>query len=184
MACCGRRDKEAEVKAEEKWDYIVCFAKTIQITHLLTRSTPKNLQDFRTSSCLKPLSYGVLYISLLISISVYAIDTFTAVNLLVFKRWSSEVKPSIPFSISRWIFSACIILSFLILIFEWIRAVRVIKRGGVAESYLDPLAVRVQSIRMGKDGQGWRRFLVFTQLTKSKKGTEYVALFTYFSFKG
>ncbi|KAH0547891.1 hypothetical protein GP486_008368, partial [Trichoglossum hirsutum] len=118
-----------------------------------------------------------------ISVSVYAIDTFTAVNLLVFKRWSSEVKPFIPISVSRWIFSACIILSWIILFFEWVRAIRVMKRGGVAESYLDPLAVRVQSIRIGEEGQGWRRFLVFTQLTKSKKGTEYVALFTYFSFK-
>ncbi|KAH0536256.1 hypothetical protein FGG08_006851 [Glutinoglossum americanum] len=165
MACCGgRREKEVEVKAEEKWDYI-------------------NLQDFRSSSCFKPFSYGILYISLLISISVYAIDTFTAVNLLAFNRWYSQVKPIISLSISRWVFSACIILSWLILIFEWIRAVRVMKRGSVAESYLDPLAVRVQSIRMGKNGQGWRRFLVFTQLTKSKKGTEYIALFTYFSFK-
>ena len=58
------------------------------------------------------------------------------------------------------------------------------KRGGVAESYLDTLAVRVQCIRMGKRGRGWRRFLVFAELTKSKKGVEYVALFSYFSFKG
>ena len=56
--------------------------------------------------------------------------------------------------------------------------------GGVAQSYLDPLAVRVQSIRTGPTGRGWRRFLVFAELTKSKKGSEYVALFTYFSFEG
>ncbi|MCJ1484568.1 hypothetical protein MMC06_004739 [Schaereria dolodes] len=55
--------------------------------------------------------------------------------------------------------------------------------GGVAQSYLDPLAVRVQSIRTGPTGRGWRRFLVFAELTKSKKGSEYVALFTYFSFE-
>jgi len=58
------------------------------------------------------------------------------------------------------------------------------KSGSVAASYLDPLAVRIQSIRMGKTGRGWRRFLVFAELTKSKKGAEYVALFTYFSFEG
>lgn len=56
------------------------------------------------------------------------------------------------------------------------------KRGNVAECYLDNLAVRLESIRMGK-GQGWRRFLVFAALTKSKKGAEYIALFTYFSFQ-
>ena len=58
------------------------------------------------------------------------------------------------------------------------------KRGAVAESYLDSLAVRLQCVRMGQQGRGWRRFLVFAELTKSKKGTEYVALFTYFSFQG
>jgi len=57
------------------------------------------------------------------------------------------------------------------------------KRGAVAESYLDSLAVRLQCVRMGKQGRGWRRFLVFAELTKSKKGVEYVALFTYFSFQ-
>lgn len=60
---------------------------------------------------------------------------------------------------------------------------RVMKRGAVAESYLDSLAVRLQCVRMGKQGRGWRRFLVFAELTKSKKGVEYVALFTYFSFQ-
>lgn len=58
-------------------------------------------------------------------------------------------------------------------------------RGGVvAASYLDPLAVRLQSIRMGANGRGWRRFLVFAALTKGRKGAEYVALFTYFEFEG
>lgn len=64
------------------------------------------------------------------------------------------------------------------------RAIRVIKQGGVAQSYLDPLGVRLQSIRMGKNGRGYKRFLVFADLTKSKKGADYVALFTYFSFEG
>jgi Fungal potassium channel len=59
---------------------------------------------------------------------------------------------------------------------------RVMKRGAVAESFLDSLAVRLQSVRLGK-ARGWRRFLVFAELTKSKKGAEYVALFTYFSFQ-
>lgn len=63
------------------------------------------------------------------------------------------------------------------------RAVRCIQSGDVARSYLDPLAIRLQSIRMGKTGQGWRRFLVFAELTKSKKGADYIALFTYYSFE-
>jgi hypothetical protein len=120
----------------------------------------------------------------MISVAVYAVDLFTCANLLLFDKWSGQVKPVIPFEISRWIFAGCIILSWVLLAYRWWRAVRAMKTGVVAASYLDPLAVRVQSIRMGSRGRGWRRFLVFTALTKGRKGAEYVALFTYFSFEG
>ncbi|KAI1986846.1 Potassium transporter [Ophidiomyces ophidiicola] len=167
MGCCGgRRDDDdlADVKAEQKWSYIT-------------------LSDFKTSSCFAPFSYGILYITIFTSIAVYGVDSFTAINLLVFSRWSSQIKPKIPFTISKWIFAGCIILSFVLLAYRWIRAIRVIRSGGVAPSYLDPVAVRIQSTRMGSEGQGYRRFLVFAELTKSRKGADYVALFTYFNFE-
>ncbi|KAI4121364.1 MAG: hypothetical protein LQ338_006405 [Usnochroma carphineum] len=164
MGCCGEREKLEDARAEQKWSYI-------------------NLYDFTSTSCLSPLSYGILYIFLLISIAVYAVDCFTAANLLFFNRWSGQVKPVISFKIARWIFAACILFSLLLLVYRWIRALRVIRSGVVAASYLDPLAVRVQSIRPGARGQGWRRFLVFAALTEGRKGAEYVALFTYFSFE-
>ncbi|SLM39931.1 hypothetical protein LPUS_10599 [Lasallia pustulata] len=164
MSCCGQREKLGHVRAEQKWGYI-------------------NLSDFRSTSCFPPLSYGFLYVLLITSVACYAVDLFTAINLLVFDRWSGQVKPYIPFYISRWIFAACIILSWIFLVYRWLRAIRAMRTDGIAASYLDPLAVQIQSIRLGAKGRGWRRFLVFTELTKSKKGTEYVALFTYFSFE-
>ncbi|EHY58199.1 Potassium transporter [Exophiala dermatitidis] len=164
MGCCGgEREKYGNLNAEQKWEYI-------------------NLDDFKSNSCWTPFAYGYLIVMLIVSLSVYAVDTFTAINLLAFDRWAGQIKPEIPLHISRWIFAGCIILSFVLLIYRWIRAIRVMRQGGVAKSYLDPLAVRVQSVRWGK-GRGWKRFLVFAELTKSKKGADYVALFTYFSFE-
>ena len=142
----------------------------------------QNLDDFKSSSCWTPFAYGYVLFMLIVSISVYAVDTFTAINLLVFDKWAGQIKPEIPLNISRWIFAGCIILSFVLLVYRWMRAIRVMRQGGVAKSYLDPLAVRVQSIRWGK-GKGWKRFLVFAELTKSRKGADYVALFAYFSFE-
>ena len=118
---------------------------------------------------------------MILSVAVYGVDTFTAVQLLAFNRWPSQIAPAIGFDVSKWIFSICIIASFVNLAFEHFRAMRVMKRGYVAESYLDNLAVRLESVRLGS--HGWRRFLVFAELTKSKKGAEYIALFTYFSFQ-
>ncbi|EHK17413.1 uncharacterized protein TRIVIDRAFT_43480 [Trichoderma virens Gv29-8] len=163
MGCLSHRSKETRQYTDQKWDYI-------------------NLSDFKAKGCGAIFAYITLWMGLIISLAVYGVDTFTAVQLLVFNRWSSKIEPAIPFSVSKWIFSICIILSFVNLGFEWIRAARKIKRGNVAEVYLDSLAVRWESIRLGS-GQGFKRFLVFTELTKSKKGAEYIALFTYFSFQ-
>ncbi|OAP65197.1 hypothetical protein AYL99_01169 [Fonsecaea erecta] len=164
MGCCGgEREKFGNLREEQKWDYI-------------------NLDDFKSSSCWTPFAYGYLLLMLVVSISVYAVDTFTAINLLAFDRWAGQIKPEIPLNISRWIFAGCIILSFVLLVYRWMRAVRVMRQGGVAKTYLDPLAVRIQSIRWGK-ARGWKRFLVFAELTKSRKGADYVALFAYFSFE-
>ncbi|KAK1146282.1 Potassium transporter [Aspergillus melleus] len=164
MPCCGDREKGATVSLEEKWDYV-------------------NLSDFKSESCLSPFSYFFLWVFLVVSLAVYGVDTFTAVNLLAFSRWAGQIEPAIPFTVSRWIFAVCIIISFVLLVLRWLKAIRAIRSGSIAQSYLDSLAVRIQSIRMGKEGRGWKRFLVFAELTKSKKGAEYVALFAYFSFE-
>ncbi|KAG5928350.1 hypothetical protein E4U42_000796 [Claviceps africana] len=163
MGCSSNRKKQTREFADQKWDYI-------------------NLQDFKAKGCGPGFAYGYLCFMLIISTAVYAVDSFTAVNLLAFNRWSSKIEPAIPFDVSKWIFSVCILLSFVNLAFEGIRAIRVMRRNNVAECFLDSLAARWESIRLGS-GQGWRRFLVFAELTKSKKGSEYVALFTYFSFQ-
>ncbi|KAF7858941.1 hypothetical protein EAF04_008982 [Stromatinia cepivora] len=164
MGCGSRRVKADDLRPEQKWDFI-------------------SLNDFKSTSCFTPFAYAYLWISLGISTAVYGVDTFTAVNLLAFNRWSGEIQPKIPLDVSKWIFSGCIIASWINLGFEHLRSWRVMRRGAVAESYLDNLAVRLESVKMGKNGRGWRRFLVFAELTKSKKGTEYVALFTYFAFQ-
>ncbi|KAF2136029.1 uncharacterized protein K452DRAFT_203902, partial [Aplosporella prunicola CBS 121167] len=166
MGCFGRGRNDGRSELEEqKWDYIT-------------------LTDFRTSSTKAKLSYVWLWCLSAIAIAVYVADTFTAVNLLAFNKWSSQVDPAIKVSISKWIFTGCIMFSWVLCIFEWVRAMRVIRGGNVADSYLDPLAATLQSSRIYSGGHGWRRFLVFAELTKSKKGSDYLALFVYFQFKG
>ncbi|TRX94355.1 hypothetical protein FHL15_004822 [Xylaria flabelliformis] len=165
MMFLGTTRKLAEIRPEQKWDAI-------------------SLRDFKSSSVFACLAYGYLYFSIILSLAVYGVDIFTAINLLAFNQWSSSIEPTqlLTFDQTKWIFAGTIIASFVNLIFEHLRAWRVRKRGSVAECYLDNLAVRLESIRLGS-GQGWRRFLVFAELTKSKKGAEYIALFSYFSLQ-
>lgn len=138
----------------------------------------QNLSDFHATSSWTPISYLTVWIFAIIGIVVFAVDCFTAVNLLILDKWASQVKPAIPLRITKWVFVGCILFSFVYYIYEWIRAIRVLRRGGVAESYMDPLAVQVQCMRR----RGWKRFLVFASLTKSKKGVDYVAFFVHFQF--
>ena len=163
MGCFSHRQKQTQIFADQKWDHI-------------------HLNDFKVKGCGSPFAYTYLWFSLVLSVAVYGVDCFTAVNLIFFDRWSSQVGPAIGFTASRWIFAVCIILSFINLGYEFVRAIRVMRRGNVAECYLDSLAVRWESIRLGS-GQGFRRFMVFAELTKSKKGAEYIAIFTYFNLK-
>jgi len=164
MGCFRSSRPKKDVLAEQKWDYIT-------------------LSDFRSTSCITPFSYMWLWFLAFISVAVYAADTFVAVNLLAFNRWSSQIQPAIPLEVSKWIFSGCIILSWTLAGYEWQRAIRVIRRGSVSEAYLDDLAVVLQSMGIWQ-GKGWRRFLVFAELTKSRKGVDYIALFVYFQFHG
>lgn len=163
MGCGG--DREKQVAKEHQWGYF-------------------NLSDFKKNSYWAPFSYAILYITLMVSVACYVLDILTCSQLIISDKWAGQIQisPIVPFEIARWIFTGCILLSFVLLIYRWWKAIRAIKSGSVVASYLDPLAVRVQSIRMGQ-AQGWRRFLVFAELTKSKKGAEYVALFSYFSFE-
>lgn len=124
-----------------------------------------------------------LWILVLISCAVYAADAFTAVNLLAFNKWSSQVQPKVPFEVAKWIFAITIIISYVFLVYRGIRAIRVMRSGSVTECYLEPMAAIWQSMRLTSSGRGWRRFLVFAELTKSKKGANYIALFVYFQFK-
>lgn len=117
------------------------------------------------------------------SCAVYAADAFTAVNLLAYNKWSSQVQPKVSFEVAKWIFAITIIISYVFLVYRGIRAARVMRSGSVTECYLEPVAAIWQSMRVTKRGQGWRRFLVFAELTKSKKGVNYIALFVYFQFK-
>ena len=130
-----------------------------------------------------PFSYAWLWILVFVSCAVYAADAFTAVNLLAFNKWSSQVQPKVPFEVAKWIFAITIIISYIFLVYRGIRAFRVMRSGSVTECYLEPMAAIWQSMRLTSSGRGWRRFLVFAELTKSKKGANYIALFVYFQFK-
>lgn len=184
MGCLGDKEK-GELEDSQKWAYVVrvelwSFFNSYTVYALQSANLVQTLSDFKATGALAYFSYAWLWFLAIVAVAVYGADTFTAVNLLAYDKWSSQIEPALPLKYSKWIFAACIFVSWALCAFEWVRAIRVIRRGSVAESYMDPLAATLQSMRP----RGWKRFLVFAELTKSKKGVDYIALFVYFSFKG
>lgn len=170
MGCCGSgRDKKLEVLREHKFDYL-------------------NLGDFNSKLWTDAAAYIWIYMGTLISIACYAADLYTAIILLVYNGWTNSLLRSsvINFNVAKIIFCVCIILSFVLLAIDWYFAIRVIKSDGVAEAYMNMIAVRFNCIRGGnaKHDTGWKRYLVFSRLTKSRGLVDYIALFTYFAFNG
>lgn len=140
-----------------------------------------NLDDFQTFGGWERFWYYYLWLELVTSVVLYAVDTATAVNLLVFDKFTS-IKPAISLEVARFIISGAIIASFINLAFEHWRVYRITKRDSIAEAFLDLLTFRVQSAKLGKN-RGSCRFLVFSELARSKKGAETIALFTFYTFQ-
>ncbi|KAI5790370.1 hypothetical protein FPQ18DRAFT_34436 [Pyronema domesticum] len=170
MGCCGGSRKPEIVIAEHKFAYV-------------------NLADFKSKSWINYSAYFWIYMGTLISIACYAADIYTAVILLAFNRWTNDTleKTSlIDFDVAKIIFSVCIFFSFILLAIDWFFAVKIIKSDGVAEAYMNVIALRYNCIWGGKGtgDSGWKRFLVFSRLTSQRGMVDYIALFTYFAFKG
>lgn len=136
------------------------------------------LQDYHASSGWTYVAYIWEWILALLTVAFYAADTYTAVILIAYNRWPGQIQPAIPFYVSRWLFFACILFSWLLAFYSTFRGFQTLKSHGAVKDYLDPFASTLQSLR------SWKRFLVFDYLTKSKKGLVRVALFAHFQFHG
>jgi Fungal potassium channel len=90
------------------------------------------------------------------------------------------VKPGIiSISVSRWIFSGCIIFSFLLLAKDWYSARKIIRSRDISFAYTNVLSNRWYSIR-----GGYAYFCLFDRLGDSRHAWDSIAFFVFFSFKG
>lgn len=118
-----------------------------------------------------------MYVGIAISVAVFASDIYTAVMLLAYDKWASEIDPAVPINISRWIFAGCIILSTILAFIEFMIGIRIYRGKNISRTYTNTIARQMYSIR------GYSYFCLFGKITKSRSKTEYLALFVYFALK-
>ncbi|KAI8147719.1 hypothetical protein BJV82DRAFT_593105 [Fennellomyces sp. T-0311] len=137
-----------------------------------------DVEEFRTHSCYVAFRYMFLYLAIIISILTYVADLWTAGILLIFNTWSLSEQPKIPFNISKWIFVACIILSFLLLAWDFYKARNVLKSRDISLGVTNVMAYRYYSVR------DYAKFCLFRKINDSRKSSDMCAFFVFYTLKG
>ncbi|KAG1474518.1 hypothetical protein G6F56_000318 [Rhizopus delemar] len=138
-----------------------------------------DLRNFYNPSLMVRFKYFLLIMGVLKSFAVYAADLWTAVSLLVIGQ--TTVTPAIPTEVSKWIFFGCIMVSFLLLTWDMIKARRILITRDISYNFTCDIAntylslkdyqchCLFQIIRDGIDGyayfvfynlKGWKRLLL------------------------
>ncbi|CAG8784688.1 9339_t:CDS:2, partial [Acaulospora morrowiae] len=112
------------------------------------------------------------------SVLVYIADMWTAGILLIFDRWSTSIRPPIPFFISKWIYVICIFISFFLLALDIKKARNIIKSGDISYAFTNTVAYRFHTMR------SYSHFCFFSKINNSKKKVDEIAFFVFFTFKG
>ena len=85
---------------------------------------------------------------------------------------------NISFEIYKWIFAACIILSFILLAWDVKKAVAIINSRDISYAFTSMIAYRYYAIK------SYAHFCLFEQIHNSKKQIDKIAFFCFFTFRG
>lgn len=119
-------------------------------------------------------NYSWMLVMLSLHAALYGLDIYTCVKLLAFNEWSSMVQPYISFSVSKWLFAACIIAAIVFLIFDAVRGIRIYRTGNIALIYTNHFAKTAKSLA------GYSYFCVLNAINPSN-GFDKVAFYTFFT---
>ncbi|UZJ51631.1 hypothetical protein CBS101457_000951 [Exobasidium rhododendri] len=168
MGCCGEARWKREEVPDHKFDFI-------------------DVRDYWSNGYLVRIKYAFLYLNIIKSFAVYVADIYTAITLLAFHHFNGSIYDrvedsvntvSVPFVYGKWIFTGCIIFSFLLLAYEAHKGRAVVRSRDISYAYTNVMANNYYSLR------SYNHFCFFSQLNNSKKKKDELAFFIFFTFKG
>ncbi|KAG5460578.1 MAG: hypothetical protein BJ554DRAFT_7357 [Olpidium bornovanus] len=160
MCCSGAKWKKETVH-DHKFDFV-------------------DVNDFVERSCVTRLKHSFIFLLVLKSTLVYFADLYTVTSLFVFSdRWrASGVEPAIPYQASRIIYSFCISASLLLLAWDALNALQIIRSGDIGLAFTSPFAYKCYVLR------SYPHYCFFSHISDSKKATDELAFFVFFTLKG
>ncbi|KAL3232092.1 Low affinity K(+) transporter 1 [Nakaseomyces bracarensis] len=135
-------------------------------------------EEFKNFKFKTVLSYllDVIIINVL-KIAFFVSDIYTCVKLLAYNSWSNNViKPFIPFRVTKWLFSACIFASIVLLIIEAIMGIRIYRTRNISLTYVNNFSRNAYSVK------SYSKFCIYNKLTP-KGFFQKISFFTFFELK-
>lgn len=185
MSCCTSQepDWKKEKVNEYKFDFV-------------------NVEDFVQDSVGMRLKYAFLFLLTLKSILVYMADIGAIVTLGVSGAFEQLTKNNeadaqklcinnsfffcsgssflnfLDFKARLSIIVASIVISYILLAFEWRKALKIIKSDDISFSFTNTIAYRYYIVR------SFPHFCFFEEILNSRRTKDILAFYVYFSFKG
>ncbi|KAG0354948.1 hypothetical protein BG005_006095 [Podila minutissima] len=137
-----------------------------------------NIADFHNNSPWARLRYTWVWIMFFKTILVLGGDIWTCTILIISGDWTSDIKPTIDISIARWIFTACILLSFLLLATDFRKANKVIKSQDISYAVSNKIVSGFYCLRK------FNYFCFIEKIHNSSKLHDKLSFFVFFQLKG
>ncbi|KAI9289732.1 hypothetical protein BC943DRAFT_271906, partial [Umbelopsis sp. AD052] len=139
-----------------------------------------DVDEFHDSSCLTRTKYMLLFLVVLKSVLVYAADMWTAVSLLVVGSTTTlnEIDIGISIDVSKYIFLGAILISFLLLFWDIRKGRTIVASRDISYTFTSVFASRYYSLK------DYNYYCFFCKIQNSKKTTDEIAFFVFFTLKG
>ncbi|KAI9322820.1 hypothetical protein BX666DRAFT_1898694 [Dichotomocladium elegans] len=137
-----------------------------------------DVDEFRKATCYNGFRYVLLFISIIISAATYIADLWSMCILLIYEQWSLSTEPMIPLKISKWIYVACIALSFLLLAWDIYKCRNVLDTDDISLAVTNPMAYHYNSVK------SFSRFCLFRKINDSRKTSDMAAFYVFYTLKG
>jgi hypothetical protein len=164
---CGGPAWKREIVPDHKFDFV-------------------DTREFTDNGFGMRMKYLWLYIIVLKSFLVYVSDIFTATTMLTTSGWHQQFAAEcqgrqgcfeIPAHITKWLFIACIILSFALLAYETRKTKKIIASRDISYAFTNIMANHYYSLR------SYDHFCFFEHISNSTKLSDDFAFFVFFTFK-
>lgn len=104
-------------------------------------------------------------------------DIYTCIKLLAFNVWSNNyVEPYVPFNISKWLFSICILISLFLMVIDVLEGYQIYKTKKISLCYINNWSRTILSLR------SYAIFCLFDKITPSGF-QQRLTFLTYFELK-